>query len=89
MENSHKFFSNKECKYFPCHKMPDNNNSNDFNCLFCFCPLYFLGDKCGGNFKYKKVNGIKNCADCHLPHTPEYYDVIIAKLKEARKNGVV
>jgi len=82
--NSHRFFENRECKYFPCHKISDRNN---FNCLFCYCPLYFLGDKCGGNFKYKSV--IKNCADCHLPHMPEYYDDIISKLKEARKNGIL
>ena len=49
MVNSHKFFNNHECKYFPCHTMPDKDN---FNCLYCYCPLYPLGDKCGGNFKY-------------------------------------
>ena len=41
------YFSNKECEYFPCHKGADPEN---FNCLFCYCPLYALGDKCGGNF---------------------------------------
>ena len=82
MKNGHKFFSNDKCKYFPCHKIPDSAG-NDFNCLFCYCPLYFLGDKCGGNFKYTG-KGVKNCADCHLPHAPEYYDVILSKLKEAR-----
>lgn len=35
MENSHRFFENRECKYFPCHK-----GLEDFNCLFCYCPLY-------------------------------------------------
>ena len=44
-----KFFQNKKCEYFPCHK---TKNEEDFNCLFCYCPLYALGDKCGGNFKY-------------------------------------
>ena len=81
IKNSHKFFNNRECKYFPCHKISDNKN---FNCLFCYCPLYFLGDKCGGNFKYGS-NGVKNCLDCKLPHNPEYYDTIISKLKEAIK----
>ena len=42
------FFSNKECEYFPCHAGADPEN---FNCLFCYCPLYALGDKCGGNFR--------------------------------------
>ena len=81
MENNHKFFSNRECKYFPCHPMPENN---DFNCLYCFCPLHFLGDKCGGNFKYSGNKKVKNCADCHLPHMPEYYDTIVSKLREAK-----
>ena len=82
MKNSHKFFSNRECKYFPCHTAPDDNN---FNCLFCYCPLYSLGEKCGGNFKYKGVKNIKDCIGCHLPHLPEYYDTILSMLKETGK----
>lgn len=77
MNNSYKFFENKDCKYFPCHNIDDNSN---FNCLFCFCPLYFLDDRCGGNFSYIKGD-IKNCSNCILPHKPDYYDVIIDKLK--------
>ena len=37
MENSACFFRNYECAGFPCHKVEDDEN---FNCLFCFCPLY-------------------------------------------------
>ena len=37
MENSYRFFQNKSCEYFPCHEIKD---SGDFNCLFCYCPLY-------------------------------------------------
>ena len=82
-KNKHRFFCNNECKYFPCHKMSDNNTpENNFNCLFCYCPLYSLGDKCGGNFKYSGKQNIKDCQDCNLPHRPEYYDVIISKLKK-------
>ena len=40
------FFQNPQCEYFPCHKCADSEN---FSCLFCYCPLYALGDKCGGN----------------------------------------
>ena len=36
----HQFFQNRECKYFPCHKGIDEE---EFNCLFCYCPLYALG----------------------------------------------
>ena len=83
MENSHQFFSNRECKYFPCHPEPDRNR---FNCLFCYCPLYFLGDQCGGHFRYGGAKGAKNCAGCPLPHFPEYYDIIVSKLKEHKEH---
>jgi len=84
MKNSHRFFSNPECKYFPCHTEPCGS---DFNCLFCYCPLYSLGEKCGGNFKYSGTRNVKDCIDCHLPHLPEYYDAIVSRLKEAGKNA--
>jgi len=32
--NSSKFFENKDCKYYPCHKL------KEINCLFCYCPIY-------------------------------------------------
>jgi len=79
MEHSHRFFSNKECKYFPCH---ETLNESEFNCIFCFCPLYHLGDECGGIIKYNKAGTVKLCTDCYLPHTAEYYDIILSKLKE-------
>lgn len=77
----YKFFSHKQCEFFPCHKTNDPEN---FNCLFCYCPLYALGDKCGGNFTYTK-DGIKDCSNCILPHKPENYDYIISKFKEIVK----
>lgn len=43
------FFNNSGCEYFPCHEVEDKE---DFNCLFCYCPLYTLGSKCGGQFIY-------------------------------------
>ncbi|MCL2568136.1 MAG: cysteine-rich small domain-containing protein [Oscillospiraceae bacterium] len=78
MEPSSKFFSNPACEYFPCHT---GLNPEAFNCLFCYCPLYARGDACGGNFTYSG-QGMKDCMDCHLPHIPEYYDIILAKLVE-------
>jgi len=78
MEPSFKFFSNPSCKYFPCHTM---QNSEEFNCLFCFCPLYSLENKCGGTFDYTD-KGIKNCMNCKFPHKPDNYDVIVSKLSE-------
>ena len=64
MSYDHTYFSNCSCKYFPCHKGAD---PNDFNCLFCFCPLYPLGDRCGGHFVYLP-NGCKDCSHCLYPH---------------------
>ncbi len=72
------FFQNKECEYFPCHEGADREN---FNCLFCFCPLYALGDKCGGNFTYLD-NGVKDCSNCRLPHHRENYGRICEKLRD-------
>ena len=72
------FFCNKECEYFPCHKTNDPDN---FNCLFCYCPLYALKDKCGGNFRYTE-KGIKDCTNCTLPHRRDNYDYIIGKFKD-------
>lgn len=84
-QNDHSFFQNKDCQYFPCHK----TSSDDFNCLFCYCPLYALGDGCGGNFRYTE-KGIKDCTNCLIPHTPGGYDYILKKYPEiaelAKKN---
>ena len=63
-EKSYSHFSHKKCKYYPCHKNADMEN---FNCLFCYCPLYALGGSCGGNFHYTE-QGVKDCSDCLLPH---------------------
>lgn len=71
----YKFFSHKECEYFPCHDVKDKEN---FNCLFCFCPLYALGDKCGGKFKFTE-DGTKDCSDCLIPHSRGGYDYIMKK----------
>ena len=74
---SYRYFQNKDCEYFPCHQGAKEEN---FNCLFCYCPLYALGDRCGGNFTYTE-NGIKDCSRCLFPHRKENYDKIMEKLK--------
>lgn len=74
----YKFFENRKCEYYPCHK-----NVKGINCLFCFCPLYKLED-CGGEYIILD-NGIKDCSNCMLPHGPAGYDIIIRKLIEANK----
>ena len=72
------FFRNTECEYFPCHRVADPER---FNCLFCYCPLYMLGPRCGGNFTYNE-KGIKVCTDCVIPHLPENYGRITGKYQE-------
>ena len=72
------YFQNSRCEYFPCHKLPENGF---FNCLFCYCPLYALGDKCGGNFKFI-AGGVKDCSACGLPHSEAGYAYITRKYPE-------
>ena len=79
---NYKFSQNKKCEFFPCHK---SKNTEEFNCLFCYCPLYMLKDQCGGNFKYK--NGIKDCSYCTLPHDKGGYDHVMSKMKMVIKIG--
>ena len=73
---SYRFFQNKECEYFPCHKCADEEH---FNCLFCYCPLYALGENCGGNFTYTE-QGIKDCSECLRPHRKDAFDSIMQKM---------
>ena len=70
------FFQNKKCEYFPCHAGADRES---FNCLFCYCPLYALGDKRGGSFTYLE-NGIKDCSNCLRPHRRGNYGKIMEKM---------
>jgi len=63
------FFAHVECEYFPCHETDD---PDDFNCLFCYCPLYMLGSGCGGDFCYTE-QGYKNCQNCTFPHRRDNY----------------
>ena len=80
MKNSSSFFRNCECEHFPCHKVAD---TQDFNCLFCYCPLNHM-ENCPGNPKYIEVNGkvIKDCSKCTFPHEPDNYDVIMKILSK-------
>lgn len=85
------FFCNWACEYFPCHPTDDPEN---FNCLFCYCPLYALGPDCGGNFSYTE-SGVKDCTRCTLPHRRDNYGYITSKFQEiarrmaeSRRRGV-
>lgn len=82
MGQNYKFVQNSKCEYFPCHKVQDNEI---FNCLFCYCPLYMLKDKCGGGFVYN--HGIKDCSNCTIPHSPGGYEYIMSKMGDVIKIG--
>lgn len=69
---NYKFFINKKCEFYPCHKI-----EGKFNCLFCYCPLYHISE-CGGDFTIE--DNIKNCQNCTIPHEVENYDLIISKI---------
>lgn len=77
MKNSYRFFENKECDHFPCHKGLD-----EFNCLFCYCPMYHI-ENCPGNpvFKEKDGKSLKICTNCTFPHRVENYDKLIEVIK--------
>ncbi len=69
----------KDCPYFPCHDLDENN----FSCMFCYCPYYDRKSKQGGclnengtgEYFYYKKNGktlkIWDCSNCIYPHTIE------------------
>lgn len=72
-----KWYSHIDCEFFPCHEGADPDS---FNCLFCYCPLYALGDRCGGNFTY--TDDLKDCSLCLIPHTAGGYDYIVSRFSE-------
>ena len=78
MAEHFRFFQNRECEFFPCH---GGVEEAAFNCLFCYCPLYALGRRCGGNCTYTE-NGIKDCTACTFPHRRENYDALLARYGE-------
>lgn len=80
ISNSYRFFQNRECEFFPCHEVQDEDA---FNCLFCYCPLY-LDDNCLGSPEYiitGRGQWIKDCSSCLVVHSPEMYDKVIAHLR--------
>ncbi len=75
------FFQHRECEYFPCHPGADPKT---FSCLFCYCPLYCLGENCGGSYRYTE-DGIKDCSQCLRPHLRKNYASICEKMDEVLK----
>ena len=75
---AYSFVQNRDCEMFPCHKGVERS---EFNCLFCYCPLYALGERCGGNFRYTE-KGIKDCTNCNFPHVREHYRALLSRFPE-------
>lgn len=71
------FFQHKQCEYFPCHAGADPET---FSCIFCYCPLYALGENCGGNYRYTET-GIKDCSGCLRPHRRENYEAMTKQME--------
>lgn len=82
-ENSAKYFNNRSCQYYPCHKVEEEA---EFNCLFCYCPLYALGERCGGSFRYTE-EGIKDCSACIIPHSEGGYEHVAARIRDVIELG--
>ena len=70
--SAYKFIQNSDCEFFPCHQ---GVAPEDFNCLFCYCPLYAMGTECGGDY-HLTPEGIKDCSPCNRPHQRDAYDEI-------------
>ena len=75
------FFQHRDCEFFPCHP---TDRPEDFNCLFCYCPLYAFGRQCGGCFRYLE-NGVKDCSECVFPHRRENYSRVQERLARLMK----
>ena len=78
MERHYAFFQNRACEFFPCHS---GVAEEDFNCLFCYCPLYTLGEACGGDCVYT-AKGVKSCERCAFPHRRENYEALLRRFDE-------
>ena len=70
-DSNYSFFQHKDCEFFPCHK---TEKPEDFNCLFCYCPLYTLGSACQW-----LPDGTKDCSACLVPHGRGSYSYVISK----------
>ena len=77
MKNNYSFVTNISCEYLPCHQGIDKE---EFNCLFCFCPLYHIPG-CPGTPKML-LNGVKDCSSCVFPHVASNYTHILSFLRK-------
>ena len=78
------YFENHACEYYPCH------DSEHINCLFCYCPMYFL-ERCAGRPEWKTSsttgNRVKVCTNCTFPHERKNYEKVMEILKYNMREG--
>lgn len=87
-KNDFNHFQNKDCRYFPCHGKEPGTGSvpiEDFNCLFCYCPLYPYED-CGGNYVMEDYG--KDCIKCTRNHDKDSWKFIVSRVRELGKYKV-
>lgn len=77
MSEHYSCFSHRNCEYYPCHETWSETagRTAEFNCLFCYCPLY-LRESCPGDPSYfmdRTGRKVKDCSKCIYPHQPENY----------------
>ncbi len=82
---NYQFFQNKNCDFFPCHPV---NDKKTFNCLFCYCLLYALKNRCEGNFNILG-DGVKDCSQCLIVHGSKGYDYVMSKMEEVMELGKI
>ena len=77
MKNSNRFFENRDCPYYPCHK-----GLEQMNCMFCYCPLYSY-EECPGSYQWVESGKgkVKDCSNCVFPHRAENYDAVLGWMK--------
>lgn len=68
MKNNYQHFSNTDCEYYPCHELTEA-----LNCLFCYCPMYFI--QCPGKYEVLS-DGRKDCMNCTLPHQSGGWEIV-------------
>lgn len=78
IKKKYECFTHCNCEFFPCHS---GIAKEEFNCLFCYCPLYSLD--CGGDYTLTAA-GIKDCTNCTFPHERKNYATVLAKLRKEK-----
>lgn len=76
MKEDFNWTQNTGCRYFPCHSTVP---VEEFNCLFCYCPLFFI--ECDGRYTLMD-NGFKDCSKCTRNHDKDSWKFIVSRLRD-------